>query len=129
MLLNKTNAKQFYKDFRKNNPKPKFAPVEEAVVLNTEPLWWVALLKEQRAKMAAIRKRQPEMTTLFRFVDENGLRYSKMGDYQHRILNPKTHKFVDWWDGKKQTMRRIDGEFDWQGENQMQLLRELANLV
>lgn len=87
-------------------------------------------LSEKRAKeLKKIRKTLPELKSLFTFVDENKLKYLKLSLYQHRVLNPRTEKFVDWWDGKKKLMRRANGKFDIQGNKQGFLLQEIAALV
>lgn len=136
MLLTKTNHKEFLESFRRDYPP--FVPVNELIKITKMPdhltkPWWVDLAVEQKKQRALqnkqLRKSQPRLKSIFRFVDENSLTYLKLNDYQHRVINRKTGKYVEWWDGKKQTMRRLDGQIDWQGENKITLHQELARLV
>lgn len=138
MLLTKTNSQEFYKEFRKNYPKPAHRviappdPVRMAALIS-QPMWWEGMAKQakiaRKERYALLRKTQPWLKKIFQFVDENDLIYTKMGDYQHRVTNADTNKFVDWWDGKKQSMRCINGMIEWQGEHQIKLHQELANLL
>lgn len=96
--------------------------------LNIEPVW-MEQARIERKQLAEIRKRQPKLKTLFKWVDENKLQYFKLSPWQHRIESPRTGKFVDWWDGKKNAMRRVDGSYGVQGKQQGFLLQELVKLL
>lgn len=74
-------------------------------------------------------KHEPQHKSLIKFITDHGLHYEKLNAFQHRIYNPRNSKFVDWWNGKKQTMRRADGSFGQQGKAQAFLLQEIARLV
>jgi len=115
--------------FRKEKEKLQLLEVEYTPTPISQELWWMPLKKEQDKLRAQQRKKRPDLKTMFQFVDENELIYTRLDSYHHRIQNPKTGKFIDWWDGKKRTMRKIDGTFDYQGNDKSFLLQELANLI
>lgn len=137
MLLTKDNVKEFTKVFlegqRERNRKLREVLPDRVSVRSTleeEPIavkYNRELFEKKQKEQKALLKKTPK--SLRDFITDNSLRYEKLNPYQHRISNPKNGKFVDWWDGKKQTMRNIKGEFEWQGKNKMALLHELAKLI
>lgn len=133
MLLTKNNIKEFTAAVRKSYPaklpplpvNPKGMLLEEppAVQYNRE------LIAKRKADAERIKKLRPGMKDIIQFAQENKLIFNNLNPYHFRIKNPRTGKFVDWWDGKKQTMRRMNGSFGYQGGNKAFLLQELAKLA
>lgn len=66
---------------------------------------------------------------LAEILAKDGLKYLKLTDYQHRIMSVTTKKYVDWWDGPRKTMRKIDGSYDDQGVNKKNLIKEIEKLT
>lgn len=85
-------------------------------------------MEERKRQVRTLLARQPHLSSLITFIEEHGLIYTKLSDYQHRIKHPGTDKFVDWWDGKNKTMSD-NGRWGKQGKNQAFLLQAVTKLA
>lgn len=91
--------------------------------------FWQKINDEQNKKDTSGRHLHPEFKAIFAFVDENNLTYHLINSYQHRVKNPRSGMFVDWWGGKARKMRFMNGTFGFTGENNSNLLAELQKLL
>lgn len=94
--------------------------------------YWVELLEVRRlrkAKLDAVKRARVKFKDLAVFVKEHNLEYHKYNHYHHRVLNPSTKEFVDWWDGKKQLMQRVDMTYGVQGKKKIALMQQITKLA
>lgn len=91
--------------------------------------YYRAIFEMKQKKILVTRKKRPDMEDIFKIVDDNKLKYFQPGAYQHRVKNPRTNRMIDWWDGKKQTMRKLDGLYGYQGKHKEFLLQELMKII
>lgn len=109
-------------EMRKNVvPQPPYVPQPMG-----EPIW-VQILKERRERFDEARH-WLKLDAIDFFVTRYELNHFRI-DYGQRVENPRTGDYVDWWVGKKQRMRRVNGEFCHQGLSQKNLFRELVLLA
>lgn len=124
----KVIMKQFMEEYRRDleAAQAKVIHTPYVSVPITDPPW-IKLKKEQDDKYNEARH-WLKLDALDFFVTRYELQHVRI-DYGQRVENPRTGDYVDWWVGKKQRMRRVNGEFCHQGINQKNLFRELVMLA
>lgn len=123
------NIKQFTKEVQEltASMKAKARPYTFKTDFTLKP-FWMELQKFQKKKEQIHREKNKHLNPIFQLIDNLGLRYKFVNNYHHRAYN-SAGRFIDWYDGKKRSMLKLNGAWGHQGYEREFLIEEINKLA